>query len=511
MICSNNSNPEVFIKEHHGPILNVMSEGVVELNAENEIVYVNPSSVSIMGTSAANLLKSDFSGNFPEQDREKIKVWLHKKNNGTVKTESLSITSVGNKQISLNRISFNGKKHKSTIVILNDRSEQLRLEAQVQRAERMEAIGMLAGGVAHDLNNILSGLVSYPELLLLQMPDDNPLRKPIQTIQKAGERAAAVVQDLLTLARRGVLVSGPMNLNDLINGYLKGPEYEKFHQQHPAVHLKTFLAKDVLNISGSSAHLSKTILNLVANAGEAMSSGGTIKVSTENQYIDRPIHGYTDVREGDYVVLTVADEGNGISPRDMEKIFEPFYTKKIMGMHGTGLGMSVVWGTVQDHNGYIDIRSAEGKGTTFSLYFPVVREELPRTIPSQPIEAFYGNGETILIVDDVEEQRQIASAILNELDYSVESVPSGEEAVAYLKTNKVDLLVLDMIMDPGMDGLETYRKILELHPEQKAIIASGFSETDRVKEVQRLGAGAYVKKPFLLKILGTAVKEELQK
>ena len=173
--------------------------------------------------------------------------------------------------------------------------------------------------------------------------------------------------------------------------------------------------------------------------------------------------------------------------------------------------MSVVWGTVQDHNGYIDISSAEGKGTTFSLYFPVVREELPRTIPSQPIEAFYGNGETILIVDDVEEQRQIASAILNELNYSVESVPSGEEAVAYLKTNKVDLLVLDMIMDPGMDGLETYRKILELHPEQKAIIASGFSETDRVKEVQRLGAGAYVKKPFLLKILGTAVKEELQK
>ena len=173
--------------------------------------------------------------------------------------------------------------------------------------------------------------------------------------------------------------------------------------------------------------------------------------------------------------------------------------------------MAVVWGTVKDHNGYIDVQSTEGKGTTFTLYFPITREKLPEADSHLAIESYSGNGESILIVDDVEEQRNIASSMLKELGYSVVSVSSGEEAVEYLGTHKVDLLVLDMIMDPGMDGLDTYKKILEIHPEQKAIIASGFSETDRIKEAQNLGAAAYIRKPFLLEKIGVAVKKELEK
>jgi CheY-like chemotaxis protein len=173
--------------------------------------------------------------------------------------------------------------------------------------------------------------------------------------------------------------------------------------------------------------------------------------------------------------------------------------------------MAVVWGTVKDHNGYIDVESTEGKGTTFTLYFPVTRKELPEDRSDLAIESYSGNGESILIVDDVAEQREIASGMLKELGYSVVSVSSGEEAVEYLKTNKVDLLVLDMIMDPGMDGLDTYKKIIEIHPGQKAIIASGFSETDRVKAVQSLGARAYIRKPLLLEKMGLAVKKELGK
>lgn len=402
--------------------------------------------------------------------------------------------------------------------------EQKDLQTQLQQAQKMEAIGTLAGGVAHDLNNILGGLVSYPELLLLQLPEDSPLRKSILTIQKSGEKAAAVVQDLLTLARRGVVVTEVVNLNDVISEYLESPEHEKLQSYHPGVHLETRLEKDTFNILGSSTHLSKTVMNLISNAAEAMPEGGKLTLSTENRYIDRPIRGYDNVKEGDYVVLTISDTGTGISPDDIEKIFEPFYTKKKMGRSGTGLGMAVVWGTVKDHNGYIDVQSTEGKarpprlsprdggqGTTFTLYFPVTREKLPEDKPSLTLEAYSGNGESILIVDDVEEQRQIASGMLKELGYSVVSVSSGEEAVEYLRTNKVDLLVLDMIMDPGMDGLDTYKKILKLHPGQKAIIASGFSETDSVKEVQGLGAGGYIKKPFLLEKIGLAVKEELEK
>jgi two-component system, cell cycle sensor histidine kinase and response regulator CckA len=375
----------------------------------------------------------------------------------------------------------------------------------------MEAIGMLAGGVAHDLNNILGGLVSYPELLLFQLPEDSPLRKSILTIQRLGEKAAAVVQDLLTLARRGVVVTKVVNLNDIIAQYLKSPENEKLQSYHPGVFLEAHLEKVILNVSGSPIHLSKTVMNLVSNAAEAMPEGGTLTVSTENRYIDMPIRGYDDVKEGDYVVLTVSDTGTGISPDDIKKIFESFYTKKKMGRSGTGLGMAVVWGTVKDHNGYIDVESTEGKGTTFTLYFPITREELPDDKPHLVIGSYSGDGESILVIDDVEEQREIASGMLKELGYSVVSVSSGEEAVEYLKTNEVNLLVLDMIMDPGMDGLDTYRKILEIHPGQKAIIASGFSETDHVKEVLSLGAGAYIRKPFLLEKMGLATKEELEK
>jgi two-component system, cell cycle sensor histidine kinase and response regulator CckA len=242
-----------------------------------------------------------------------------------------------------------------------------------------------------------------------------------------------------------------------------------------------------------------------------MPEGGALTVSTQNRYIDRHIRGYDNVNEGDYVVLTISDTGIGISPEDMGKIFEPFYTKKKMGRSGTGLGMAVVWGTVKDHNGYIDVQSTEGRGTTFTLYFPATREKLSEDKSHLAIGSYSGDGESILVIDDVEEQRKIASGMLKELGYSVVSVSSGEEAIEYLRTNKIDLLVLDMIMDPGMDGLDTYKKIIEIHPGQKAIITSGFSETDRAKELQSLGAGAYIRKPFLLEKIGLAVKEELEK
>ena len=416
--------------------------------------------------------------------------------------------------ISARIIDLNGENHILTITRDISRwkkveEDKKKLETQLQRAQKMEAIGTLAGGVAHDLNNILSGIVSYPDLLLMDLPEDSPLVEPLTTIQQSGLKAAAIVQDLLTLARRGVSISEVVNLNNIINEHLASPEFEKIKKFHPGLEVKTALEADVLNISGSPVHLSKTIMNLVSNAAEAMPDGGTISISSHNRYLDKPVEGYDEIEEGDYVVLKISDTGIGISPEDKERIFEPFYTKKVMGRSGTGLGMAVVWGTVKDHKGYIDLKSTEGEGTTFTLYYPVTRDALADDPSTAADFDNTGNGETILIVDDVEQQRNIASLMLNKLGYSVNSVPSGEEAVEYMKNNAADLVVLDMIMDPGIDGLETYKKILEYKPGQKAIIASGFSETWRVKEAQRLGAGAYVKKPYTIDKIGQAVMSEL--
>jgi len=205
----------------------------------------------------------------------------------------------------------------------------------------------------------------------------------------------------------------------------------------------------------------------------------------------------------------VVDMGVGISAEDIHRIFEPFYTKKKMGRSGTGLGMAVVWGTVEDHQGYIDIQSASGKGTTVTLYLPGTRQETAAKAKPNNLDQYRGRGETVLVVDDLEEQREIATRILKQLGYGAKSVASGEEAVDFIRREKADLIVLDMIMDPGIDGLSTYEQILRLNPRQRAIIASGFAESERVKMTQKLGAGAYLRKPYTVEALARTVKSEL--
>ncbi|MCK9296498.1 MAG: PAS domain S-box protein [Desulfobulbaceae bacterium] len=395
---------------------------------------------------------------------------------------------------------------------IKDISNQKELEEKLRRAEKMEAIGTLAGGVAHDLNNILSGLVSYPDLLLLNLPEDSPLRKTVLIIKKSGEKAAAIVNDLLTLARRGVSVTEVINLNAIIPEFMQSPEFQGLQARHEHVRLELQLDEELLNIAGSPVHLTKTIMNLVANAFESISGAGEIRITTENRYVDKPVRGYDDVQEGDYVTLTVSDTGHGITPEDRQRIFEPFYTKKVMGRSGTGLGLAVVWGTVKDHHGYIDVRSSRDKGADFILYFPVSRGLLPnRAEQLFAIEQYRGAGEAILIVDDVSEQRELATQMLAQMGYRVEAAASGEEAVALLAAGEFALLVLDMIMEPGMDGLDTYKAVLRVSPQQKAIIASGYSETDRVHEAQQLGAGQYLRKPYTLEKLVRAVRDELHR
>ena len=262
---------------------------------------------------------------------------------------------------------------------LRDATERIGLEMQLRQAQKMEAIGALAGGVAHDLNNILSGLVTYPELLLMDLPEESHLRKPILTIKRSGERAVAIVDDLLTLARRGVSVGEVINLNRIVSAYISSPEYERLRDSHPRIQVEMRLAEGLFTIAGSSNHLSKVLANLVFNAAEAMSDGGEVLMVTENRHIDGSQSRHVPPEAGDYVVLMISDSGVAIPSKDLERIFEPFYTSRKMGRSGTGLGMTVVWGTIKDHNAYIDVKSEAGKGSLFTLYFPAIREN-PKTV-----------------------------------------------------------------------------------------------------------------------------------
>ncbi|HHO76546.1 MAG TPA: response regulator [Deltaproteobacteria bacterium] len=387
--------------------------------------------------------------------------------------------------------------------------EKQKLQEQLQHAKKMEALGTLAGGVAHDLNNILSGIVSYPDLLLMEIPQESSLRKPLLTIKRSGEKAASIVQDLLTLARRGVSICEVVNLNNVIEEYLDSPEYRMLVNHNPLIEVETHLEEDLMAVLGSVTHLSKTVMNLVTNAAESMPDGGKLIIETANRYLDGPVEGFDELVPGDYVIIKVADSGIGMSEKDRERIFDPFYTKKVMGRSGTGLGLTVVWGAVKDLGGHIHVESMPSKGSSFTILLPSTNDRVNSDVKKPIYGDFSGNGESILVVDDNMEQREIATNILSRLGYDVVAVSNGESAIEYLKKNRADLILLDMIMHPGIDGLDTYKQILEIHPGQKAIIASGYSETERVKEAQDLGAGSYIKKPYLMEKIGHAVKSEL--
>jgi two-component system cell cycle sensor histidine kinase/response regulator CckA len=387
--------------------------------------------------------------------------------------------------------------------------EKEELQQKLERARKMEALGLLAGGVAHDLNNILTGIVSYPSLMLMKLPPDSPLRKNLTRMKASGEKAAEIVQDLLTLARRGVKTKEVLDINQVIREHLQSAEHFHLRAEHPGVRIISELAPDLMAIEGSPLHLKKALMNMITNACEAQPGGGSVTLQTQNRYIDRPLKGYQDVEKGAFVVVRVADEGPGMAPDEVDRIFEPFYTRKTMGRSGTGLGMAVVWGTIQDHQGYIHVKSAPGQGTRFDLYFPVTRRAALQTRPAPGLADLQGAGQTVLVVDDDPEQRAITLEILEALNYRGAAVDSGEAALEHLQAQAADLLVLDMIMPRGMDGLETYRAVLERHPRQKAVVVSGFAETARVQETLRLGATRFVRKPYNVETLAQAIQSAL--
>ena len=516
-----NSFVENTAEEQYGIITEFANDCILVVQ-DGKIVFGNPAFGNLVGMKTDDSALEEFLNRMAPTDRDKI-LFHHREllNGGRgSRSHTVSIRRTDGEQRFVEIVASHIRywNRPAVLAIMRDMTERVleeeaRQESQkkMARLKKMESLGILAGGVAHDLNNVLSGIVTYPDLILPDLPPESKLRKPIETMQKSGQRAAAIVQDLLTLARRGVETKEVVNLNDIVSEYLATPEYTKTMSFHAGISLQTRLEPDLLNVVGSFVHLSKTIMNLVANAAEAMPNGGQITIQTANRYIDRPFKGYAHMEEGDYTVLKISDTGMGVSSEEKERIFEPFYTKKVMGRSGTGLGMSVVWGTVQDHHGYIDIDSTQGKGTTFTIYLPATRKKPPGRSSLVPLHAYAGNGEKILAVDDVESQREIITALLTRLGYDAVAVSSGEAAISHMKKSRVDLLVLDMIMDPGMDGLDTYRQILNSHPGQKAIIASGFSETGRVKEALKLGAGAYVQKPYTLEKIGSAVRNELDK
>lgn len=506
-------------------IIKAVPDIIFRLDPAGRITFISPA-ITRYSTDSDALLGQPILDLVLPDDLPKARYRLNEKRTGERATRCLELrlllphhNAQGNEQVGYFSVSAEGLYQGNTPSpdqfigtqgIIRDITEQKKLEETLLQAQKMEVIGRLAAGVAHDLNNILVGLVAYPDLLLLELPPESPLREKITLIQRSGQKAAAIVQDLLALGRRGTRASEIVDLNVVISDYLASLEFGAAWKNAPNVSLETNLAPDLLHIKGGKVNLAKVVMNILINAAEAMPAGGIIQLSTYNRYLDIPLHCYEEIPAGEYACLGVTDDGIGIAEEELHRIFEPFYSRKSMGRSGSGLGMTVIWTTIKDYGGFLDIRSKEGEGTRMVIYFPVTREQ--DGVCSRPfvLEDFLGT-ETVLVVDDVPEQLQIAGNMLSKLGYMVSSVASGEAAVEYLASHSCDLVILDMIMPGGMDGLETYRRILDIRPVQRAIITSGFSETERVRALQELGAGSYVEKPYTLEKIGVAVRRELDR
>jgi len=395
-------------------------------------------------------------------------------------------------------------------------------ETQFDRVRRLEATSLFAGQIAHDFNNLLVPLLIYPRIIRKDLKEGTRAFEDLELIENTARQIADINQDLLALSRRGNVQQEVLSINSMVEEIV-----ETFRKNitPKKIEIDCIASAKLPNVLFGGPQLTRVLQNLCQNAIEAMGDEGHLIVKTDNIYLDRPVGKYVRVNSGEYARITVSDNGCGIPDNIKDRIFDPFFTTKVGAKErGSGLGLSVVYGIVTDHKGYIDMESTVGIGTTFSLYFPVCRSEI---LKETGLEVS-GGTEKILIVDDDPFQIEAFSRILEELGYKVTGVHSGEEAVRLFENcalekeaakngqrsegcNFPDLVILDMVMRDGVDGTETYKRIKKINPSQKVITVSGYREHQQVTAVQALGAGQHLCKPVTFESVAQAVRQELDR
>ncbi|MCP4582468.1 MAG: PAS domain S-box protein [candidate division Zixibacteria bacterium] len=485
-----------------------ISEGILDgvaVTIDGKNHWVNKAFAKIFGYSSEELIGKGFDFIIAPEEVPVINERMKRRLTGmpvpsryetrAIRKDGTTITI----EISAKKIMF--EENQAIQIIVRDTTETKRLQDFASRAQRLETAGRIAGQVAHDFNNLLGPILAYPEFIKENTTLDSSSVKFLDAIEKSAETMAEINQQLLTLSRRGHYTLEAINLNKIINEII-----EQIDNIKPSVHIKTELNINLLAVQGGKSQISRVISNMIINALDAMNNNGILTIKTDNYYIETDKIKYGRIPKGEYAKVSISDTGAGIPDDIMPKIFDPFFTtKSAEKSRGSGLGLSIVHSVMEDHDGYIDLKSTIGTGTTFYLYFPVTRDS------KKPlsIDNIVGGNEKILIVDDDKTQREVSQHLLSKLGYRTATVENGEKAIEFIKNNPQDLLILDMIMPGHIDGAETYRQALEVNPDQKAIIVSGYAETERIQYANKLGAKSFIKKPLTIKTVAVAVRKEL--
>ncbi len=421
------------------------------------------------------------------------------------KTKSAEVELLGEKTFSITYTGMIYQGRRAILRVLEDITDKKRLREQLCEVQRLEAVGRLAGGVAHDFNNLLTVITGYSELLMLRLPNRDPIRKDIEKIREAGERAATLTRQLLAFSRRQMLQPEALGINTLIR------DMEGLIRSLAGKHIElvTALEPSLESVRIDAGQIGQVITNLVLNARDAMPEGGKLTIKTENLILKECLCQSTpQPRPGKYVCLTVMDTGTGIDKETAEKIFEPFFTTKRPGV-GIGLGLSVAYGIVRQHEGCIKVFGEPGQGATFKVYLPAVSVQ-PETEAEEaaPPEGLHGNGERILLVEDEETVRTLASTVLREDGYVVFEAATSEEALSiFEKADGAFRLVFSDVVLPGANGIHLVDSLLTREPHLKVLFTSGYADQkSQWSTVQERGF-PFLPKPYSVADLLRAVRK----
>lgn len=496
--------------------LNSIGDGVISTDAEGMVTRMNPIAEKLTGWSIAEAFGKPMTEVFiilHAQTREPVenpieKVLATGKTVGLANHTVLVAKDNSSYQIADSAAPIRSEQGNilGVVLVFRDVTEEHALQKQLQHSQRMDAIGQLAGGVAHDFNNMLGGIIGASELLQLRISNDSRAKELNNMVIKTSERAADLVRKLLAFARKQRVASSSIDVHRIINDSVNLLE----HTIDKRINIKVQLEADEYSVIGDPSQLQSAIINLGINAADAMPDGGTIEINSKTIELDSAYcqASQFDLSPASYLEISIRDNGTGISDDELHKIFEPFFTTKEQGK-GTGLGLAAVFGTIQQHQGAINVYSEPGKGTVFHILLPLVKSSECEQ-PNLNISPIRGSGK-ILIIDDEQIMRITAQAILEDLGYETVLASNGQEGIDLFKNNHndYDLVLLDMVM-PIMNGRDCFAKIQEIDPNARVILASGFSREEDVEKMKAQGLCDYISKPYRSITLSQAVHKALQ-
>ena len=498
---------------------------IYALDHKGNFTFVNNSTERLLGFKVEELVGKSYTHIVYEEDLEKAKWFFNERRTRDRATSGIELrltkcnnankfrhTEFKNLTIELKSTGMYDKpvKEKDKIFlgthgVARDISDRRQLEAQLQHAQRMEALGTLAGGIAHDFNNLLMGIQGNTSLIFLETDPYHPNYERLKNVEQSVRSGAELTRQLLGFARGGKYEVKPIDLNEVVKKtsdmFSRTKKEIKIHEKHQ---------RNIWKVEADRGQIEQVLLNLYVNAWQAMPGGGDLYLETENVVLDADYVRPHQMEPGNYVKASVTDTGVGMGEKTMERIFEPFFTTKEMG-RGTGLGLASVYGIIKNHGGFITIYSEKGKGSTFNIFLPATSlKGIEESLESEEQYEMHEGEGSVLLVDDEDMIVDVGQELLETLGYDVFVARNGKEAIEVCREKKdgIDLVLLDMIM-PEMSGGETYDRLKAINPEIKVLLSSGYSINGEATEILERGCNGFIQKPFSIKELYRQIRKIL--